>query len=64
MNHEDTITKDLRKRERGTWSIAERKEYYKELRWQRVFRLIERFGWMVLVIVATLLEIPMPWHSG
>jgi hypothetical protein len=63
-DHDDTIIQNLRKRPRGTWSLAERHEFYREQRWHRVARIIERVGWSALVLAATALEIPMPWHAG
>jgi hypothetical protein len=64
MDRDDTIISEMRKRPRGTWSADERDQYYRELRWQRIMKLVERFGWAVLVAVSALLEIPMPWHGG
>jgi hypothetical protein len=64
MPDEDTIITNLRKRPRGTWNSDERAEYYRELRWQRIMKLVERFGWSVLVLLAAFFELPMPWHNG
>lgn len=56
---DDSIIMDMRKRSRGNWTDSERIDYYRQMRWQRLMRLAERFVWLGLIILAHYLGIPV-----
>lgn len=56
---DDSIIMDMRKRARGNWTDAQRIQYFREMRWQRAAKLLERVIWIGLIILSHYLGIPV-----